>query len=62
MLLCLSANHRNASFGLLERLSVDVPAATQALLKAVPDGSGAVVLATCNRFEAYLDLTHRTDV
>lgn len=61
MLLCLSANHRNASFGLLERLSLDVPAATQALLKAVPDGSGAVVLATCNRFEAYLDLTDRTE-
>lgn len=60
MLLCLSANHRNASFDLLERLSLDVPAATQALLKAVPEGAGAVVLATCNRFEAYLDLDDRT--
>jgi glutamyl-tRNA reductase len=60
VLLCLSANHRNASFELLERLSLDVPAASQALLKAVPDGAGAVVLATCNRFEAYLDLDDRT--
>ena len=60
MLLCLSANHRNARFDLLERLSLDVPAATQALLKAVPEGAGAVVLATCNRFEAYLDLDDRT--
>ena len=59
MLLCLSANHRNASFGLLERLSLDVPAATQALLKAAPEGAGAVVLATCNRFEAYLDVDER---
>ena len=57
MLLCLSANHRNASFDLLERLSVDVPAATRALLKAAPDSAGAVVLATCNRFEAYLDVS-----
>ncbi|HEY0117513.1 MAG TPA: glutamyl-tRNA reductase [Cellulomonas sp.] len=56
MLLCLSANHRNASFPLLERLSVDPPATTRALLKAAPDAAGAVVLATCNRFEAYLDL------
>ena len=61
MLLCLSANHRNASFELLERLSLDVPGATQALLKAVPEGAGAVVLATCNRFEAYLDVADHPD-
>lgn len=57
MLLCLSANHHNATFELLEQLSVDVPVATRALLKAAPDSAGAVVLATCNRFEAYLDIS-----
>lgn len=56
MLLCLTANHRNASLDILERLSVGAPSATRAL---VDDGlfvTGAVVLATCNRFEAYLDI------
>jgi len=56
VLLCLSANHRNASFDVLERLSADVPGAARALLKAAPGAFGAVVLATCNRFEAYLDV------
>jgi glutamyl-tRNA reductase len=55
VLLCLSANHRNVSLDLLERLSVDTPGATRALLKA-SGAEGAVVLATCNRFEAYLDV------
>jgi len=55
VLLCLSANHRNVSLELLERLSVDVPRSTRALLKA-SDAQGAVVLATCNRFEAYLEV------
>lgn len=59
MLLCLSANHRNASFDFLERLSLDVPGATKAILSAAPEGAGAVVLATCNRFEAYLDIDER---
>lgn len=60
MLLCLSANHRNARFDLLERLSADVPGATKALLTAA-DAAGGVVLATCNRFEAYLDLAGQPD-
>jgi glutamyl-tRNA reductase len=56
VLLCLTANHRNASFDLLEKLSFGAPEAAPTL---VADGSvvrGAVVLATCNRFEAYLDI------
>ena len=56
MLLCLSSNHRNASFELLESLSLAAPGATEALLRSSVVVTGAVVLATCNRFEAYLDI------
>ena len=56
MLLCLSSNHGNASFELLERLSFVAPEATAALVDSTAFLSGAVVLATCNRFEAYLDI------
>ncbi|MBG6055182.1 glutamyl-tRNA reductase [Salinibacterium sp. CAN_S4] len=56
MLLCLSSNHRNASFELLESLSLAAPGATDALLSSNDVVTGAVVLATCNRFEAYLDI------
>lgn len=56
MLLCLSANHGNADFDLLERLSVVAPKATTDLVASSPFVTGAVVLATCNRFEAYLDI------
>lgn len=55
MLVCLSANHRNASFDVLEALSVGAPQATREL-NDVDFVSGAVVLATCNRFEAYLEI------
>jgi len=56
VLLCLTANHRNASLDILERLSVGAPTATRALVEDEFFVSGAVVLATCNRFEAYLDI------
>lgn len=56
MLLCLSSNHGNAAFDLLERLSFVAPKATTDLIASTPFVSGAVVLATCNRFEAYLDI------
>ncbi len=56
MLLCLSSNHRNASFELLESLSIGAPQATATLLESNDFVTGAVVLATCNRFEAYLDI------
>jgi glutamyl-tRNA reductase len=56
VLLCLTANHRNASLDILERLSVGAPSATRALVHDEIFVSGAVVLATCNRFEAYLDI------
>ncbi|MCU1580168.1 MAG: glutamyl-tRNA reductase [Rhodoglobus sp.] len=56
MLLCLSSNHKNASFELLERLSLTAPVATAGLVQSSAFVTGAVVLATCNRFEAYLDI------
>ena len=56
MLLCLTASHKNASFDLLEKLSVDSSAVASALSDGIDFVSGAVVVATCNRFEAYLDI------
>ena len=56
MLLCLTANHRNASFDVLEKLSIAAPEATRTLVDGSDFVTGAVVLATCNRFEAYLDI------
>ncbi|MBT2502298.1 glutamyl-tRNA reductase [Curtobacterium sp. ISL-83] len=56
MLICLTASHRNASFDLLERLSIGAPAAASRLVTESGVLDGAVVLATCNRFEAYLDI------
>lgn len=56
MLLCLTANHQNASFDLLESLSTGAHLASAALVERGDVLAGAVVLATCNRFEAYLDV------
>ncbi|MHA7984673.1 glutamyl-tRNA reductase [Rathayibacter sp. CAU 1779] len=60
MLLCFTASHRTADFELLERLerhAGDVDAALRARTDAF---AGSVVLATCNRFEAYLEVTDAT--
>ena len=56
VLLCVSASHKTASFDLLERLSV--PTTPVAPLIAAHDEcvQGAVVVATCNRFDAYVDM------
>jgi glutamyl-tRNA reductase len=56
VLLCLTANHQNASFALLESLSTGAQSASAALVEQGDLVNGAVVLATCNRFEAYLDI------
>ena len=56
MLLCLSSNHHNASLDVLESLSEVAPAATTDLVSTNDFVAGAVVVATCNRFEAYLDV------
>lgn len=54
MLLCLSVDHRNADLDLLERIERRTDTVTAAL-GDTGIARGAVVLATCNRFEAYLD-------
>ena len=56
MLLSLVASHRDLDLGVLERLSQDVHAVGRELVAASPSICGAVVLATCNRFELYLDV------
>ncbi|MGN7799937.1 glutamyl-tRNA reductase [Leifsonia sp. 22587] len=56
MLLCFSSSHRTADFDLLERLERHAPAITAALSEHSDIVSGSVVLATCNRFEAYLEI------
>lgn len=62
MLICLSASHKNSDFNLLEQLSVDSAAMGERIVaqhRALPGAhtlQGAVVVATCNRFETYLDL------
>ncbi|MFT4158138.1 MAG: glutamyl-tRNA reductase [Microbacterium sp.] len=56
MLLCVTASHKTASFELLERLSRTPDDVASTLVELAPCVQGAVVLATCNRFEAYLEL------
>ena len=56
VLLCFSSSHRTAEFDLLERLERHAPAVTAALAEHSEVVTGSVVLATCNRFEAYLDI------
>lgn len=56
MLVCLSVNHVNASFDVLEALAATTVDTAAALVRAGDVAQGAIVLATCNRFEAYLDV------
>lgn len=56
MLISVSANHHTTPFETLDRLS-DVGESIAATLRNSHEHiRGAVVLATCNRFEAYLDV------
>lgn len=56
MLFCVTANHRTTEFDVLDRIS-RVSATTAADIIAQHDFvQGAVVLATCNRFEAYVEV------
>ncbi len=56
MLLCFTSSHRTAGFDLLDRLERHAAAVTAALSENTELFNGTVVLATCNRFEAYLDV------
>jgi len=56
VLICLTASHKNAAFDMLERLSATAEHAAPRILEGHASVQGAVVVATCNRFEAYLDL------
>lgn len=62
MLVCLSAHQRATSLEDLERLSVMGEGAASALAGSHDAIRGAVVLATCNRFEAYFDLDDASPV
>ena len=56
VLLSLAASHHDLDLDVLERLSSDVHAVASELVGSVASVSGAVVLATCNRFELYLEV------
>src|SRR3954469_7300369 len=57
VLRALTADYRVAGFDLLERLSVVSPESMARFAAESPGVEGVVLLATCNRFEAYLDVT-----
>ena len=52
----MTASHRTTDFALLDRVSREVSSTAADLLAVDSSVRGAVVLATCNRFEAYLDV------
>lgn len=56
MLLCVTANHKTASFEMLERLSRTPDDVAPNLLRLAPCVQGVVVVSTCNRFEAYVEV------
>ncbi|WP_421742822.1 glutamyl-tRNA reductase [Cellulomonas sp.] len=61
VLLSLAASHHDLDLDVLERLSSDVQAVASELVGSVASVSGAVVLATCNRFELYLEVDDDAD-
>nr|WP_223170493.1 glutamyl-tRNA reductase [Microbacterium sp. NIBRBAC000506063] len=56
VLLCVSASHKTASFDMLERLSRTPDDVAPTLMGIAECVQGAVVLSTCNRFEAYVEI------
>jgi glutamyl-tRNA reductase len=56
VLLCVTASHKTASFDMLERLSRTPDEIAPNLLRNASCVQGAVVLSTCNRFEAYVEV------
>ncbi|MHB1288774.1 glutamyl-tRNA reductase [Georgenia sp.] len=55
MLVLLSANHHDLDLAEVERLSTGAHEVGRQVVVQQPAVRGAVVLATCNRFEVYLD-------
>ena len=58
-LLTLTASHRDLDLDVLEQLSSGAHSVGSAVVSASPEITGCVVLATCNRFELYLDTADR---
>lgn len=56
MLFCLTANHRNTDFDVLDRISRVTGSDAADLIAAHDFVRGVIVLSTCNRFEAYVEL------
>jgi len=56
VLLCVTASHKTAAFDLLERLSTPARDVAPLIASHHDCVQGAVVLSTCNRFEAYIDM------
>ncbi len=56
VLVSLSASHHDLDLATLERLSVGADGVARAVLSGGRPVRGAVVLATCNRFEVYVDV------
>ena len=56
MLLVVTASHKTAPFELLERLSRTPDDVASTVVDMASCVQGAVVLATCNRFEAYVEM------
>lgn len=61
VLLCLTANHHDTDFEVLDRVARLADDAVTARFARDERVRGAVVLATCNRFEAYLDVVDELD-
>lgn len=56
VMLSLVASHHDLDLSVLERLSADTRAVGREIVTGCEAVAGAVVVATCNRFELYLDL------
>lgn len=61
VMLSLVASHHDLDLSVLERLSADTHAVGREIVTGCDPVAGAVVLATCNRFELYLDVADAAD-
>lgn len=60
-MLSLVASHHDLDLSVLERLSADTHAIGREIVTGCEAVAGAVVVATCNRFELYLDIADAAD-